>query len=454
VAVFHLAARLAGARELDLTMIFGRHFASSLGRFRVSVSTDPAAAARDLPAAVEHLLAQPENAWTSDQRTLLRRQFALVAPELADARAEIDKLREAMPEFPTTLVFRERPPENPRPTFLHHRGEFLQPKDEVEPVVLSVLHDLPGGAPGNRLGFAQWLVSPDNPLVGRVTVNRQWHALFGRGLVPTIADFGLQGESPSHPELLDWLAVEFVKRGWSLKQLHRQIVLSATYQQASRVTPELLARDPENRLLARGPRVRLEAELIRDSALRIAGLLAPKVGGPSVFPPQPSNVTTEGAYGKLPWQVSEGADKYRRGLYTYMKRTAPYAMFTTFDAPSGEACVAQRDVSDTPLQALTLLNDTVFVDMSQALGRMMAARAGTIEERVDHLFRRFVTRPPAPEERTSLVRFLETQRQRFASGELDAAQIAGEGAGDVNERAAWTALARALFNLDETITKG
>jgi hypothetical protein len=231
-------------------------------------------------------------------------------------------------------------------------------------------------------------------------------------------------------------------------------VLSATYQQASRVTPELLARDPENRLLARGPRVRLEAELIRDSALRIAGLLAPKVGGPSVFPPQPSNVTTEGAYGKLPWQVSEGADKYRRGLYTYMKRTAPYAMFTTFDAPSGEACVAQRDVSDTPLQALTLLNDTVFVDMSQALGRMMAARAGTIEERVDHLFRRFVTRPPAPEERTSLVRFLETQRQRFASGELDAAQIAGEGAGDVNERAAWTALARALFNLDETITKG
>jgi hypothetical protein len=236
--------------------------------------------------------------------------------------------------------------------------------------------------------------------------------------------------------------------------MHRLIVLSATYRQSSRVTADRLAKDPENRLLARGPRVRLEAEPVRDAVLRASGLFSPRVGGPSVFPPQPPGVTTEGTFGGLAWNVSPGPDRYRRGLYTFSKRTAPYAMFTTFDAPSGEVCVARREVSNTPLQALTLLNDPAFTEAAQALGRMMAGRKGPVEDRVDYLFRRCLTRPPTGEERSMLVRFFETQRRRFAARELNAAAVAGPGDGDVNERAAWTALARALFNLDEAIIKG
>jgi hypothetical protein len=284
-------------------------------------------------------------------------------------------------------------------------------------------------------------------------MNRQWAAFFGRGIVPTLQDFGYQGERPSHPELLDWLAVELVKQGWSMKRMHKLIVMSATYRQASRVTPDLEAKDPHNELLARGPRVRLEAEQVRDAVLRYSELLSEKIGGPSVFPPQPPGVTTEGAYGQLQWKVSEGPDRHRRGLYTFSKRTAPFAMFTTFDAPSGEVCVARREVSNTPLQALTLLNDPAFTEAARALGRMMAARKGSVAERVDYLFRRCLTRPPRSEETTQLVRFFETQKRRCDEKKLDAAKIAGAGADDVNERAAWTALARILFNLDEAIVK-
>jgi hypothetical protein len=238
-----------------------------------------------------------------------------------------------------------------------------------------------------------------------------------------------------------------------MKKMHKLIVMSATYRQASRVTPELLAKDPENALLAHGPRVRLEAEQVRDAVLRSSGLLTEKLGGPSVFPPQPPGVTTEGAYGQLRWQVSTGPDRYRRGLYTFSKRTAPFALFTTFDAPSGEVCVARRDVSNTPLQALTVLNDPAFTEAAQALGRMMAAPKGSAAERVEYLFRRSLTRPPTAQETAQLVKFYETQKRRFEQKELDAAKIAGPGSGDVNERAAWTALARVLCNLDEAIVK-
>jgi hypothetical protein len=453
-AVFNLAAPLADAGDLGVQLLFERYHAAGLGRFRIAVTTDPRpAVARDIPPEVEELLLVPAAERTPEQRHRLLEQFLLTAPELAAERAAIDKLRKEMPAYPTSLVMQERPRENPRPTYRHNRGEFLQPAEQLEPGVLSVLPPLPADAPHNRLGFARWLVSPNNPLVGRVTVNRQWAAFFGRGLVPTLQDFGYQGEPPSHPELLDWLAVEFVNDGWSLKKLHRLIVTSAAYRQSSRVTPELLARDPDNRLLARGPRVRLEAELIRDGALRASGLLAERVGGPSVFPPQPPGVTTEGTYGSLAWKVSEGPDRYRRGLYTYSKRTAPYALFATFDAPSGEACLARREVSNTPLQSLTLLNDTVFVEAAQALGRTMAARSGPVEGRVTELFRHCLTRPPGPEEVPLLVKFYEGQKRRLENKELDAAALAGPGDGDAVDRAAWTVLARALLNLDEAITK-
>jgi hypothetical protein len=285
-------------------------------------------------------------------------------------------------------------------------------------------------------------------------VNRQWAAFFGRGLVRTAEDFGYQGEPPSHPGLLDWLALQLPREGWSMKRLHKLIVMSATYQQSSRTTPELLTKDPENRLLARGPRVRLEAEVIRDSVLRESGLLSEQIGGPSVYPPQPPGVTTEGTYGGLNWQVSPGGDRYRRGLYTFTKRTAPFAMATTFDAPSGEVCVARREVSNTPLQALTLLNDPVFEEAAQALGRSMTALSGSVESRIEALFRRCLTRTPDRDEVSRLLAFLHSQKRRFDLKELDAQKIAGPGDGDASERAAWTVLARVLLNLDEAVTKG
>jgi hypothetical protein len=451
-AVFRLAEPLGEARELTVKLIFGRHYACSLGRFRISVTTDSREVeARDLSDEIERLLLRPDDQLTADQRAKLREQFLLTAPELAAAAKEIKALRNP-PVATTTLVFRERPAENPRATFIHNRGEFLQPTERVEPAVFSFLQPLPKNQKPDRLAFARWLVSPENPLTARVTVNRHWAILLGRGIVRTTEDFGYQGDPPTHPELLDWLAVEFVKQGWSLKKLHRLIVTSATYRQSSRTTPELLATDGENKLLARGPRGRLDAEMVRDATLVAAGLLNAKIGGPSVYPPQPEGVS-EVAYGSFKWTPSTGEDRYRRGLYTYMKRTAPYAMFTTFDAPSGEACLARRETSNSPLQALTLLNDIVFVDAAQALGKTLASEPGSVEDRLRALFRRCLTRPPADAELAALAKFFAAQKQRFQHGELDAAKVSGNGGDDANERAAWTTVARAIFNLDEAITR-
>jgi hypothetical protein len=453
-AVFILAKPLPSAGVLSLQLVFEKYFAAALGRFRLSVtsSTRPVQA-RGLPAELEAALLLPPEQRTPAQRENLLRHYLSVAPELAAERAAIKRLSDQLPAYPTSLVLQERPPDNPRPTYLHRRGEFLQPTERVEPEVLSTLPPQPAGQPHTRLTFARWLVDARNPLVGRVTMNRQWAAFFGRGLVRTTEDFGLQGDPPSHPELLDWLAVELVRQNWSLKRMHRLIVTSATYQQASLTAPEFLNKDPQNILLARGPRQRLEAELIRDAFLRIGGLLSPRIGGPSVFPPQPAGVTSEGTYGGLAWNVSRGPERYRRGLYTFSKRTAPYAMFLTFDAPSGEACVARREVSNTPLQALTLLNDPVFEEVAQELGRQAVAEHAPVDARILALFRHCLIRPPTIEELPLLRDFYDAQKRRFENGQLNAARVAGSGVGDLNERAAWTVLARALLNLDETITK-
>jgi hypothetical protein len=453
-AVFRLKEPLAEGGELALGLLFEKYYAAGLGKFRVSVTTDSRpVAASAVPAEIERLLLVPAGERTAVQMEKLLAHFLSQAPELASAREEIQKLRSQLPAYATTLVMIERPANNPRPTHRHHRGEFLQPKERVTPNVPGVLPPLPEDAPRDRLAFVRWLVSPENPLVGRVTVNRHWAAFFGRGLVRTTEDFGLQGELPTHPELLDWLAQEMVRQGWSIKRLHRLIVTSATYQQSSRATPELLERDPRNILLSRGPRHRLEAELIRDSALAAAGLLSGKIGGPSVFPPQPPGVSSEGAYGPLQWNVSAGEDRYRRGLYTFTKRTAPYAMFGTFDAPSGEACVPRRDTSNTPLQALTLLNDAVFVEASQELGRQLAAERGSVDSKLASLWGRLLGRSAEAEELALLSRYFAAQLERLKLKELDAAKIAGPGPGDPAERAAWTLAARAVLNLDEMITK-
>lgn len=464
-AVFQFTRPLALTNELELELTCEKYFAAGIGRFRVWVTTNANARACRLENEAQAVLYRQGGA---DQlksllaatnqapaRQVLLREFARLAPDYAKPREEIEKLRATLPQFHTTLVMQERPPGQERQTFIHHRGEFLQAEAPVTPGVPAFLPPLPEGAPKNRLALAKWLVSPANPLTGRVVMNRQWEALFGRGIVRTTGDFGYQGELPTHPELLDWLAVEFVKQGWSQKKLLKLIVMSATYQQSSVVTPALLERDPMNLLLARGPRFRLEAEMVRDSALVASGLLSEKLGGPSVFPPQPAGVSSEGAYGPLDWNTSTGPDRYRRGLYTFAKRTAPFAMTATFDGPSGEVCVARRERSDTPLQALTSLNDTAFVECARALGQMAAGAAGDPAARAELLFRRCLTRPPTATERTALTQFYQAQLARFSNGELKATELMQAPAADrLNEAAAWTTVARVLLNLDETINKG
>ncbi len=455
VAIYHLAQPLENASTIEIQLLFERYHAANLGKFRISVTDDARPVLRgDLPQAVEAALLLPKEKRSSEQDREILRHFLTVAPELAKFREAIDALRKQVPAFPTALVMHERPANNPRKTFVHNRGEWLQPTDPVNPAVFGFLPGLAKDEPPTRLALAKWLVSRENPLTARVVMNRQWTAFFGRGIVRTTEDFGYQGEAPTHPELLDWLAVEFMNRGWSVKAMHKLIVTSSTYQQASDVASALLARDAGNILLARGPRVRLDAEQVRDQALRVSGLLSEKIGGPSVFPPQPPGVSTEGSYGGVSWTVSQGEDRYRRGLYTFSKRTAPYAMFTTFDGPSGEFCLARREVSNTPLQALTLLNDTVFQEAAQALGKLTASREGTVDERIAGLVRRCLSREPGRDELRLLERFYQAQRDRLVRKEIDAAAIAGPGPGDAVERAAWTILARAILNLDEMVTKG
>ena len=458
-AVYRLAEAVPAGATIVVTMRFERHYACPLGCFRLAVTEAADAEARGHTAAQEAALAKPAADRTAHERDLVFRRFLETAPELTEPVRRIAGLQRQLRSGTRTLVLRERPADNPRPTHRHHRGEFTQPKELVAPAVPAFLPQLPADAPADRLALARWLVAPTNPLTSRVTVNRHWQAFFGRGIVPTVEDFGYQGGLPSHPELLDWLAVSFREPatsgglGWSQKALHRLIVTSGTYRQASQVAPRLAARDPENVLLARGPRVRLDAEVIRDSLLAAAGLLSPKMYGPGVRPPQPDGVT-EVAYGAPRWEASQGEDRYRRGIYTFQKRTAPFAFTTTFDGPTGEACIARREVSNSPLQALTLLNDPMFVEIAQALGRQAAAAGPDDAGRLDQLARRLFSRSLEPEEAQALTAYLAEQRRRLAAGELDAAKLSG-GAADatVGERAAWTLVARALMNLDEAIVK-
>ena len=429
-AVFRFAQPTDLTSGWALKMLFEKHFACPLGHFRISVTTDPQATATGHPASVEDMLAGAAPA----DRDLLRKRFLETAPEVAPHAKALEALRKRIPRGQSTLAMRERPASNPRPTFRHHRGEFLSPREQVRPAVPAFLPQLPKDAPANRLTFARWLFSPENPLTARVAVNRHWQAFFGRGFVTTLEDFGFQSEAPSHPELLDWLAVEFMKSGWSTKRLHRLIVTSATYRQSSKVSTESAAKDPSNVLLSRGSRFRLEAEIIRDSSLKAAGLLSAKMGGPGVYPPQPASVTTEGTYGRVDWKTSEGEDRYRRSLYTFIKRTAPFAMATTFDAPTGESCVARRDVSNSPLQALTLLNDEMFMETARALGQKAMETAADDDGRIAYVLRRCVTRPPAPDETAALRAFVKNLRDRKTA-----------------EKDVWTALARAALNLDETV---
>ena len=362
---------------------------------------------------------------------------------------------------PQTLVMRELAA--PRATTVLNRGSFLEPGEPVQPGTPAALHAArpPAGARGTRLDLARWLVEPENPLVARVTVNRWWAEFFGRGIVSTLEDFGVKGEPPTHPELLDWLAVEFAERGWSMKHIHRLIVLSATYGQSSRVTRELLAADDQNKLLARGPRFRLDAEAIRDQALSIAGQLSLKQGGPPVRPYQPPGLWENKVGGdRVTYEVSPGEDARRRGLYTVWKRSSPYPSFMNFDATARTACTVRRSRSNTPLQALTLLNDPVYVEAALGLARRVLTErpAADRAERLRHAFRLCVARTPAAVELDLLTELLDQQTASALADPAAANRVVGKlppppGA-SVAELAAWYAVATALLNLDETITKG
>ncbi|MFQ3593481.1 MAG: PSD1 and planctomycete cytochrome C domain-containing protein, partial [Gemmataceae bacterium] len=352
----------------------------------------------------------------------------------------------------STLVMQELP--RPRQTHLLIRGNHKSKGQRVLPDTPAALPPRGPGVPANRVGLAKWLTAADNPLTARVLANRLWARFFGRGLVETSEEFGSQGEPPSHPEVLDWLATELHQLHWDLKAFQRQIVLSATYRQASRVGPDQLARDPFNRLLSRGPRFRLDAETIRDQALAIGGLLYPVQGGPSVFPHQPEGVWFQ-PYSGDRWVVSSGGDRYRRGLYTFWRRTAPYATFMAFDAPSREVCTERRPRSNTPLQALATLNDPAFVEAAIGLARRML-REGQ-DDPLGFGFLATVGRLPSQRERAAIQPLIEQTHARYLKDRARAkALIASLADGSLDEVqwATWTVVANVLLNLDETITKG
>ncbi|RUL88668.1 PSD1 and planctomycete cytochrome C domain-containing protein [Tautonia sociabilis] len=431
---------------------------NNLGRFRFSVTEAADAEADPLPAVVREILAIPLEERSPEQLDAVFSYWRTTVPEWAEANDRIEALWAKHPEGTTQLVLAAR--ETPRVTRLLERGDFLKPAEPVSPGVPEVLHPLPEseGTP-DRLTFARWLVDRRSPTTARSIVNRVWQSYFGVGLVSTPEDLGSQAEAPSHPELLDWLAVEFMDRGWSLKRLHRLIVSSATYRQASSAAPELYARDPENRLLARGPRHRVDAEIVRDIALAASGLLDPEVGGPSVYPPAPEFLFQPPAsYGPKVWKTDTGPDRYRRALYTFRFRSVPYPALDAFDAPPGEQSCVRRSRSNTPLQALITLNEPLFMESARALARRVLAEAGDSDaDRLRRAFRLCVSREPTGKEAEVLLGLLDRQRGRFASGELDPAGLIAEvpppeGCSPV-ELAGWTAVARVLLNLDETITK-
>jgi len=372
---------------------------------------------------------------------------------------DLQKRRQRLFEsFPTTMVMQEMPV--PRETRLLLRGEYDKPGEKIDAGVPSIFPSLPKAAPMNRLGLARWLVDESNPLTARVTVNRYWQGYFGVGLVKTTEDFGSQGEQPTHPLLLDWLASEFMRTGWNVKALQRLIVTSSTYRQSAKASGELIDKDPENRLFSRGPRFRLSAQAVRDQALYAADLLVERVGGPSVRPYQPADlwkeIASDGAYNQ-----DHGGNLYRRSMYTYAKRTVAPPTMAVFDASDRETCIVRKVRTNTPLQALTLMNEVTFVESARVLAqRMLESRSlSTVDGRIDRVFRLITSRRPKPAEREIVRTALERYLTAYRSDRQAAEKLCKVGEYhpnpklDVAEHAAWTALASMLFNLDETVTK-
>lgn len=434
--------------------------AEPLSRFKFKAS--PEAAFLEYNRVPSEALARlaVDDASTEDLDRLRKDYLRHVAPVLAPEREKLASLRKELEAIkPNTVpIMRELAGEKRRKTHFQFRGNYLDTGKVVTEAVPAAFNPWPENEPRNRLGLARWLVSPENPLTPRVLANRFWEQIFGIGLVRTSEEFGSQGELPSHPELLDWLAVELVESGWNIKEFLKTLVTSAAYRQSSRVTPELAERDPDNRLLARGPRFRISAETVRDQALAVAGLLSPKMHGPSVKPPQPSSGLSAAFGSSVDWKTSEGEDRFRRGLYTEWRRTSPYPSMSTFDAPNREVCTLRRSRTSTPLQALVTLNDPVYLEAAQGLARRMAAAGESVEDRIRHGFRLCVTRPPADAELRRLAAFYEEARSEFERDAQAANHLAADPLGRKlgcapADFAALATVANVLLNLDETLMK-
>jgi hypothetical protein len=434
----------------------------SLGRFRISATTSPRPV-RVLPGDVTSFLAIAPAQRTPEQSARVTAYFKSVAPYLAPKSDELAKLNKQLSEInpPQVAIMRELPADKRRKTTVLVKGNFMAKGDAVEPVVPAAFNPLPMDAPHNRLGVALWLVDKDNPLTARVEVNRFWAALFGSGIVLTQEDFGTMGQLPSHPELLDTLAVTFRDDlKWDVKALLKLMMTSATYRQSSRITPGLLEKDPTNGWLTRSPRLRLEAEAVRDQALMLSGLLSPKMFGPSVYPPQPAGLWQAAFNGERNYPTSTGEDKYRRGLYTFWRRTVPYPSMAAFDAPSREQCVVRRIHTSTPIQAFVTLNDPVYVECSQALGRRIAKEGGaTTEERAAWALKLCLARPASAEQVKRIVTLYESELATYRKDGEAAKAMATEPIGplpagqDAAEMAAWTVVSNVLLNLDGVLTK-
>jgi hypothetical protein len=431
---------------------------ATIGRIRLSATTRPGPLEVDpFTSAQRRILSTPPEARSTEQRRELFSVFRQHDPALTELTRQIDQRYTNWPAAATTLALRQR--QEPRRTRVFKRGDWQKQEEDVEPGVPEFLHPLAEEAPRNRLGFARWLVDRRSPTTARVIVNRIWQAYFGQGLFTTPEDIGTRVDPPSHPELLDWLACEFMDRGWSFKGMHRLITDSATYRQSSRVTPELLERDPYNRLLARGPRFRVEGEIVRDIALAASGLLSPRVGGPSVYPPIPGSVADQ-VYGGLSWPESAGEDRYRRGMYTFWKRALPFPPLLAFDTPPAETSCSRRVRSNTPIQALVTLNETTFVEAAQAMGlRVMREGGPDNRSRAVYAFRLGTGRTPTERELQALLNFWEEQYRYFEERTAAALTVALSDAKkippDVNlhKVAAWAMVSRGILNLDETMTK-
>ena len=440
---------------------------NNLGRFRLSVTTAANPAADPIPKHVRDNLAVPREQRSSEQTAQIFSYWRTTVAEFTDANDQIEALWQQWPAGSTTLTLMAR--NEPRDTRMLIRGDFLKPDKPVTAGVPAFLHPLDPSAadstrPLNRLTLARWIVDRRSPTAARVMVNRVWQAYFGTGIVATSEDLGTQSDSPSHPELLDWLSVQFMDHGWSLKHLHRLIVTSATYRQSSHVTPDQYERDQYNRLLARAPRLRVEGEIVRDIALAASGLLNEKVGGASVFTPAPAFLFVPPAsYGPFTWTDETGPDRYRRAIYTFRRRSTPYPMLTNFDAPNGDFSCVRRTRSNTPLQALTTLNETLFMECARHLALMTLKEGGRDDAaRLSWAFRRCVSRPPSADEQTVLRALLSKEQTRFEQPGADPWQLAAndpahpptvpDGAKPA-QLAAWTVVSRVLLNLDETVTK-